>query len=311
MTIPSNNSNMSPDEMPGTSEQLGQLCEAARTFARDLAVKATSLLKVLVQLTPAGVETLSYAEFIDALGRGDCCWKMEATAEDKSATSQRLGGETIWIELARPIAHAIVDCLLGEPNRTEAPPNRSLTVIELGLIEPFFEIAAEAVTRSLAISTFRPGEQKAWSIGPNCETLETLKEAHADETVFLATFATSLTGGEGMMRVYIPGISTAVVTDDSQEQAAPSGPAEIEYLSDTVELTVGSLETEVPTDDLAELGVGDVLVTDIPAESELIVRINGKERFGAKLGSRNGRRAITVTRDLEDQGDGESQEIRR
>ena len=57
---------------------------------------------------------------------------------------------------------------------------------------------------------------------------------------------------------------------------------------------------DLPTEHLADLSPGDVLVTDVDCEGEVVVRINGQPSHTAKLGSRNGKRAITIVKPLDE-----------
>jgi flagellar motor switch protein FliM len=52
----------------------------------------------------------------------------------------------------------------------------------------------------------------------------------------------------------------------------------------------------VSAEELARLSEGDLLVTDTPADGEVLVRIGGIPRFYARLGASNGKKAIRITR---------------
>jgi flagellar motor switch protein FliM len=56
---------------------------------------------------------------------------------------------------------------------------------------------------------------------------------------------------------------------------------------------------DLSPEELARMEAGDILSTDSDADGEVIVRIDGVPRFAARLGSADGRRAITITRRLD------------
>ncbi|MEI7837778.1 MAG: FliM/FliN family flagellar motor C-terminal domain-containing protein [Planctomycetota bacterium] len=62
-----------------------------------------------------------------------------------------------------------------------------------------------------------------------------------------------------------------------------------------MELTVTSLETGVPADELTTLAPGDILATEIDAGQDVVVRLAGIPKFVGRLGAYEGRRAVTIS----------------
>ena len=56
--------------------------------------------------------------------------------------------------------------------------------------------------------------------------------------------------------------------------------------------------TELDAADLADLTDGDVIVTDLPTDGEVIVRVGGIPKFAARLQLADGRKTIQITRRL-------------
>ena len=56
---------------------------------------------------------------------------------------------------------------------------------------------------------------------------------------------------------------------------------------------------ELDGKDLAALAAGDVLVTDAPADGEIVVRVDGRDRFAGRLARWGDRSAVYVTRKLD------------
>jgi len=251
------------------------------------------LLSTSVQITPAGLTPLTYAAFLASLEEAACCWLLSAEISDGSEAPQDTVGGVIWLELSPALVAATVSCLLngGEdasPDRVRAP-----TQIERRLIRRFMDLAAEVIARtwqSLRICAMAEDSAPA------------RRGADPNEPVLAVTFAAALAGVDGAMRLCLPKRLAKAL-----RPAAPAGryepndvPADDKSDAREVVLSVAAPDAVIPAEDIARIAPGDVLVTDTDAEDELIVRLEGQEQFAARLGLRNGKRAITITRRIED-----------
>jgi len=276
MTEPADNSFGGPSVEPptdgvasnGHSPPAGPagLSAFCRTLAGNLGRSAAALFDGL-QLEAGRLGPMRYAEFLSSVGEPACCWLLEGRAGGQAT------GHLIWLELSPNVAAAMVDSLLG--GSRELPP-RPITSIDRRLLRRYVDAVADAIqitcSRVAPLKVALPDSQRA--------------RPGADETVFAATFTISLSSRQGTMRLCLPAAIAQAATATGQARQA----------GDEVEVSVTTDETRIPRSQLAGLAAGDVLVTDSDADGEIIVRLNGKKAFAGRLGSSNGKRAVTITR---------------
>jgi flagellar motor switch protein FliM len=184
-----------------------------------------------------------------------------------------------WIELPRGVAFVMVDLLLGGRQAGRYVPARRLTEIERRVLLRVIGLAAGAMGR------FLPG-RVGIEFRAGMETpLPSESPPGAPATV--ATFELEILGQVGTMRLCVLA---------GPEEAPPLGGARAG--DGPLLLTVASEEIDVSADELATLAPGDIVVTDTPADGEVIVRVAGIPKFAARLGACDGRPAITITRKL-------------
>ena len=80
--------------------------------------------------------------------------------------------------------------------------------------------------------------------------------------------------------------------------AAPTGTSSVPI--GPLELSVVVQDIAVSHEELSQIESGDILLTDTAEGGEVLVRIAGIPRFYARLGVSNGRRAIQITRRIDE-----------
>jgi flagellar motor switch protein FliM len=275
-------------------DQVARICEIGELFAHDLAGPVSTLLKTPVQIALAAVDSLRHADLLASLRETDCCWRSTGDEGKSGEPAEPSASETIWWELAPPVAHAMVDCLMGGVG--SPPPERPPTSIERRLLGRVVKEAADSFIRACADRA--PPALRLTDDRPDLSP-ETISE-DTQATVLVASFTIALTGTEGTMRVCLPASLVGLIAGGGAGDENVRGEEAREDASgESVELSAAAPEAPVPSEELADLAPGDVLVTDVDADVELTVRVDGREEFGARLGSRNGKRAVTITRRIE------------
>lgn len=119
-----------------------------------------------------------------------------------------------------------------------------------------------------------------------------------NESFRRASFAIHVAGCcDGSLRLGLPAVQGDALFAQGRKDERPDGqPAR----AGAAELSVVAQNLGLQPEQLADLAAGDVLITDIPHDSEVLVRIDGDDRFAGKLGSRNGKRAVILARPIED-----------
>ena len=270
-----------------TVSPVGQLRLLQGDFAQRFAARGGALTGCELTVTSGGWARQSYADFLAAVAEHTCCHILvaRAAAGPGLASGQTPPGPLghVWLEMQRGLAFAMVDALLGG-NEGVYIPDRALTGVERGILRHVIDVAAECL-----------GE--AWSAhlaGVSFEVLAADSPAvsgglgHVDQPVTVLTLHQAMSDQAGTLRLCLP---QSLLSPGLGGAGRPCGPVEISV--DTDEVTLWS-------SDLADMSVGDILTTETPAGGEVIVRVAGIPKFRGRLGTCNGRRAVTITRRISD-----------
>jgi hypothetical protein len=209
-----------------------------------------------------------------------CCFTL--TCLHDGAAPQYAG----QLEFSPELADILIDLLLGGAAQGANPgpppsPRGTLTALDRHILRPVVELACQALARALdrgpAVTLAPAGEQPPEAVASAVDLLAELGIRH----------------GRGAIRVSLaPAIlgAMAPLADLAPAQSAPpEGQAQL----------CARIEESVSADEVARLKSGDILVTDVPAQGEVIVEVDGKPAFAAHLGQYNGHRALTITRKLQ------------
>lgn len=306
MRVPIDNSSRPPlaadppsADITLSPDQVARICDVCELFARDLAGPISTLLNTPVQIALAGVDSLRHTDLLASLRETDCCWSSTGGGGESGEPAEPSASETVWWELAPPVAHAMVDCLMGGVG--SPAPERPPTSIERRVLRRVVEAAADSFTRACADRA--PLTLRLTDDHPDLSP-ETISE-DTQATVLVASFTVAITGTEGTMRVCLPTSLVGLIAGGggAGDENVRGEEAREDAGGESVELSAAAPEAPVPSEELADLAPGDVLVTDVDADAELIVRVDGREEFGARLGSRNGKRAVTITRRIEQESE--------
>ena len=261
-----------------------ELAWLAETFANSFAAAAGGLLRADLTVRLAAVSETTRRQFTRAIEEPTCTMGLVPdSADDEQAAATCL-------EFSPALAMDLVERLMGGRGPSASPgqagsgrgsdspaPHRPLTPAERRVLLHLANLVA------ICLSAARPGENP-------CKLRADLATPTGDpeDRVVLATFELSLSGRVGTMRL----CGCGRLADCSQAErhrrtvAAP------------LEVTASIEGTQLDDDDLASLAADDVIVTDLPTDGEVIVRVGGIPKFAARLKVTDGRKTLEITRRL-------------
>jgi flagellar motor switch protein FliM len=210
-----------------------------------------------------------------------------------------------WLEVSPQIAFPIIDRLLGGSGKEWYVPCRACTAIERRLLHRVGEAVAEGLSRA---GPDGGAESLRWRCA--AEAAE-LPDSSQTGPVVLAKFTLSMGRQAGALRLCLPRgllarLLPAAATDGPPEAAArPAGTAPphgqtAARQAGPLELSVVVQDIAISREELAQIEEGDILMTDTAEGGEVLVRIGGIPRFYARLGVSNGRKAIQITRRVDE-----------
>jgi flagellar motor switch protein FliM len=255
-----------------------------------------------------GVEECSLADFLSSVEERSCCVALVAGAPvaPESADVPTAGDlQPAWLEVSPQIAFPIIDRLMGGTGRDWYVPNRPLTAIERRLIQRVGDSAAASLGGANP-ATPSGAEAPPW----RCDAERKLPgNSIPSPAVVLAKFTLSMGRQAGAIRLCLPKELVGKLGTDPTFGGRKWGLSLVSPPADQQGRTGGPLELSVVVQDIAisqkelsGIAEGDILMTDMRADGEVLVRIGGIPRFYARLGVSNGRKAIRITRRIDEPG---------
>lgn len=251
-------------------------------LARDFGAALSTLLRSPVTVSLTGVEQLTYGQFVYNLETPACFYLLKADPL----------GERLMLDIEPSILYPMIDRLLGGGREEEPPPNRPLTEIELCL-------AARVVRRFLQECC------RAWQdmVELKLDVLQVesnprlLRILPAEEMVVLSGFEVAIGELRGLVRFCVP----SRVIEQIGDKLVPDDLARNDRsVSDTIaELRVMLAATQITAAELADLRVGDIIATETDVNTPAILSIDGEDRFRAKPGAYQGRKAVCLAEAIE------------
>ena len=271
-------------------EQIRALQTLHEGFGRNFAAGLSAMLRSMVEVKLAGVDQLTFSEFIFSLENPTCL---------NLLTAEPLEGNLI-LEINPSILYPIIDRLLGGGREGGPLARRPLTEIELRLVSRINELFLREL-----------GE--AWKnvleLKPKVERVESnpqlIQIVPPNEVVVLISFDVALGEVRGMVNLCIPyntierisgKLSANSWVTYARREATPDSIQRISQRlhSAMVELRVRLAQTRITTGDLIGLRVGDVITTEKDVRSPLLVTVEGVPKYRASAGAYKAHKAIRI-----------------
>ena len=278
-----------------SKDQMRALETLHEGFARNFGASLSGYLRTIVEVSVANIEQLTFSEFIHALPNPTCFNLLSA---------KPLDGQ-MCLEISPLIIYPIIDRLLGGSSADLFIPQRPLTQIEWRLVKRMTDRAltnlseawSNVMKLSLELTETESNPQLVQIVPPN-------------EVVVVIGFEIKMGNRAGTMSLCIPyNVIEPVMGKLSQQnwftyakKAANDGhlKAMQKNLSGApllVKVLLG--HTTIKVEDLINLAPGDILQLEKPASGEMIVQVEGKNKFSGLVGQFKGKRALRVKRSLQ------------
>ncbi len=275
-----------------SKDQMRALESLHENFGRNLGASLSSFLRTIVEVRVATIEQLTYSEFIHSLPN---------PTNFNLLRCEPLEGQ-MCLEISPLIIYPIIDRLLGGSNNEMFIPQRPLTLIELRLINKITDRALHELT-------------EVWSglVNVKFSLSETESNPHLvqivapNEVVVVIGFELRMGPRAGTMSLCIPfnviepimgKLATQGWLAYRRSQAVEDQTELIVRRLDTAKLDVRAYlaETAITVRELLNLQPGDIIQTTKSASEEVLIRIEGRNKFAGRVGKHKDGRAVKITR---------------
>jgi len=261
-------------------------------FARNFGASLSAFLRTIVDVRVATAEQLTYSEFIHSLPTPTCFHVLEAPP---------LEGQ-LCLEISPLIIYPIIDRLLGGSNAEIFIPERPLTDIEWRLVKRITDRALANLTEVWANLVQVEFQLKDTESNPHL-----VQNVAPNEVVVVVGFELKAGARTGTMSLCIPFNVIEPVMSKLATQSwlayrrAGATTDHMNRISNSLEMSAVRMrallgQTAICVRELMALRPGDIIKTAKPASSELVIQVEGKNKFAGRLGRHKGKRAILITR---------------
>lgn len=278
-----------------SKEQMRALEGIHESFSRNFGAALSGYLRTIVEVRVATAEQLTYSEFIHSLPN---------PTNFNLLTAEPLEGQ-MCLEISPLIIYPIIDRLLGGSNTELFIPQRPLTLIESRLVSRITSRALVSLTESwidLVEIVFKITETES---NPHLVQI-----VAPNEVVVVLGFEIKMGGRAGTMSLCIPfNVIEPVMgkllsqgwlayqrrtpaEDKTEEIARAIGATKVDVVSYLA-------ETAITIEDLISLQPGDIIQTEKPVDAEMILQVEGENKFAGIIGQCRQNKAIRITRPAE------------
>lgn len=275
-----------------SKDQLRALEAIHEGFARNLGASLSGFLRTIIEIRVANIEQLTYAEFTRSLPNPTSFNLLEA----EGITGQ------LCLEMSPLIIFPIVDRLLGGSNDEVFIPQRPLTAIEQRLVGRLTDRALAHLTESW--SNLMPAQFRLAGTESNPQLVQIVPP---NEVVVVIVFEIKMGNRTGNMSLCIP---FNVIEPLMGKLAAQSWFSYRRHESDpklsamitdrikpaSVQLRAFLAQTTLTVNELLNLQTGDMLTTNKRADGQMVIQVEGLNKFIGRCGQFRGKRAIRISR---------------
>lgn len=277
-----------------SKDQMRALETLHESFSRNFGAALSGFLRTIMEVKVANIEQMTFSEFTHSLPNPTCF---------NLITCAPLEG-SVCMEISPLIIYPVIDRLLGGSNADLFIPQRPLTAIEMRLVSKIIDRAMSSMKESWAnvldirfqLSETESNPALVQIVPPN-------------EVVVVVGFEMKMGGRAGTMSLCIPYnvIEPVIEKLSNQTWAAYKRSTKDHVLRDrltghldSAKLRVSSVlaDTTIRVADLRNLEVGDVILTEKPANAPLTLQVEGKRKFIGQLGQYKGNRVFKVQRTI-------------
>jgi flagellar motor switch protein FliM len=268
-------------------------------FGRNFGAAISGYLRTIIEVSVAHIEQLTYSEFIHSLPNPTCFNLLKA---------EQLDGQ-LCLEISPLIIYPIVDRLLGGSNAELFIPQRPLTQIEQRLVTRITDRATHHLSE--AWSNLTPVTFRVEDFESNPQLVQIVPP---NETVVVVGFELKMGNRAGTMSLCIPynviePIMGMLATQNWFSYQRKGGQDDhLRRLTKNVsnapvQMRAFLAQTTIRLNDLMSLQLGDLITTDKDCNQDVLIQVEGKNKFMAQIGQFRGNRAIKITKVLQQQNE--------
>ncbi len=280
-----------------SKEQLRALRGIHDKMVRTLSAQISSVMRSIVEIQLHSVDQMTYGEFLMSL---------PSPTSFNVFSMKPLEGSGI-LEINPSIAFPMVDRLLGGKGENY-DVTREFTDIELTLLDTILRVimtnskdAWNSVTEMYPVIEARESS-------PNV-----IQIVAQNEIVVMVVMEIIVGHTSGMMNICYPVIALEPILPKlasrdimlSETSSKKSRNKELRTLLGGANVSVDAVlgDADLSLAELLELDLGDVLVLNRPANDNVILSVDGKDKFNANLGLNRHRKTVQITEVLKTEHD--------
>lgn len=275
-----------------SKEQMMALETLHESFSRSFGAALSGFLRTIIECKVANIEQMTFSEFTHSLPNPTCFNLLSCEPLDGN----------MCLEISPLIVYPIVDRLLGGSNADLFIPQRPLTAIELRLVSKIIDRAVSSLKEAweqiadidFALEETESNPALAQIVAPN-------------EVVVVVGFELKMGGRAGTMSLCVPYNVIEPVVDKLSNQTWAAykknqkdnfNRKRVAHQLDSAKLDTRAVlaHTSISLNDLRQLEIGDIIMTDKPASSAITLQVAGRRKFIGHLGQFRGNRAFKVAR---------------
>jgi flagellar motor switch protein FliM len=275
-----------------SKDQMRALEALHEGFGRNFGAALSGYLRTIIEVSVAHIEQLTYSEFIHSLPNPTCFNLLKA---------EQLDGQ-LCLEISPLIIYPIIDRLLGGSSSDLFIPQRPLTQIEQRLVQRITDRATQHLSEAwsnltpltFTVNDFESNPQLVQIVPPN-------------ETVVVVGFELKMGNRAGTMSLCIPyNVIEPIMGDLAAQnwfsyQRKGNQDDHIRRLTKNVqnapvEARAFLVQTTMTMNELLSLSVGDLITTEKAATRDVLIQVEGKNKFLGQVGQLRGNRSIRITR---------------
>ena len=275
-----------------SKDQMRALEALHEGFGRNFGAALSGYLRTIIEVSVAHIEQLTYSEFIHSLPNPTCFNLLKA---------EQLDGQ-LCLEISPLIIYPIIDRLLGGSNADLFIPQRPLTQIEQRLVQRITDRATQHLSEAwsnltpvtFSVNDFESNPQLVQIVPPN-------------ETVVVVGFELKMGNRAGTMSLCIPynviepimGVLAAQNWFSYQRKGGQED--HVRKLTRNVnnapvEMRAFLAQTTIKLQELLSLQVGDLITTDKPIDKDVLIQVEGRNKFVGQVGQLRGSKSVRITR---------------
>jgi len=263
-------------------------------FARSFGAALSGFLRTIIEVKVANIEQMTFSEFTHSLPNPTCFNLLRA---------EPLEGNLI-LDINPSILYPIIDRMLGGGKEAGPIPQRPLTAIESRLVGKILDRAIGALEE--AWSAVIPLQFKLKDTESNPQLVQIVAP---NEVVIVVGFELKMGGRAGTMSLCIPynviepvveKLSNQTWSAYNKQRRDKKLRSRVASQLDSAPLDISCIlaNTTIKLSELMDLQTGDIVLTEKPASSPLVLSIAGKRKYIGHIGSHKGNRAFKVLRSI-------------